>query len=76
MKRQSLLRSGASLMLSTLLFAFLASTVVVGQAGTSAVTGAVTDQQGNLVAGATVTLSNSEKNFSRTQTAKRRHARQ
>ena len=69
MKRQSLLRSGASLMLSTLLFAFLSSTVVVGQAGTSAVTGAVTDQQGNLVAGATVTLSNSEKNFSRTQTA-------
>src|SRR6266542_3906407 len=69
MKRQSLLRSGASLMLSTLLFAFLSSTVVVGQAGTSAVTGAVTDQQGNLVAGATVTLSNSEKNFSLTQTA-------
>ncbi|HKR59048.1 MAG TPA: DUF2012 domain-containing protein, partial [Pyrinomonadaceae bacterium] len=39
-----------------------------GQGGTSVISGTVTDQQGNVVAGATVTLTNAQKNFTRTQT--------
>ncbi len=38
------------------------------QSGTSTVRGNIADAQGNVVAGATVTLINDEKNFSRTQT--------
>jgi Carboxypeptidase regulatory-like domain len=38
------------------------------QSGTSAVRGTITDQQGNAVAGATVTLSDAARSFSRTQT--------
>jgi hypothetical protein len=52
----------------TLLAIFLVATVSYAQAGRSAVRGTVKDQQGNLIAGATVTLANSERNFSRTQT--------
>jgi hypothetical protein len=37
------------------------------QSGSSSVRGIVTDPQGNAVAGATVTLANAERNFSRTQ---------
>ncbi len=48
---------------------FLACCVsVMAQSDTSSVTGTVTDPQGNVIAGASVTLTNSEKNFSRTQT--------
>src|SRR5215831_15610990 len=41
---------------------------VFGQGSTSSINGTVTDAQGNVVAGATVTLSNPDKSFSRTQT--------
>ena len=41
---------------------------VLAQNATSSVQGVVTDPQGNVVAGATVTLSNAAKNFNRTQT--------
>lgn len=41
---------------------------VLAQTGTSSVSGAVADPQGNVIAGATVTLRNVEKNFTRTQT--------
>ncbi len=40
-----------------------------GQAGTSTVRGVVKDPQGNVVAGATVSLTNSATNFSRTSTS-------
>jgi len=40
----------------------------MAQTGTSSVTGTVVDPQGNVVAGASVTLSNDQKNFTRTQT--------
>lgn len=51
--------------LSVILFL---SSVSYGQSGRSTVRGTVKDQQGNVVAGATVTLSNVDKNFTRTQT--------
>lgn len=48
---------------------FLLSSVSYAQTGRSTVRGTVKDQQGNVVAGATVTLTDTEKNFSRTQTS-------
>jgi len=51
--------------LSVILFL---SSVSYGQSGRSTVRGTVKDQQGNVVSGATVTLSNVDKNFTRTQT--------
>ena len=50
--------------LSLLLF----STVAIAQTGRSTVKGTVKDPQGNVVAGATVTLANPERSFTRTQT--------
>jgi hypothetical protein len=57
-------------MLSALCFSLLIGGEVFAQTGTSSVRGTVTDSQGRTVAGATVTLSNSERNFARTQTTK------
>lgn len=68
MKRQSLLARGNSLLLSMLFLLSIACVSAFGQAGTSTVRGTVTDQQGNLVAGATVTLINVGTNTSRTTT--------
>ncbi len=68
MKRQSLLESRIVLNLSALLALLVSAIVVLGQSGTSTINGTVADQQNNLVAGATVTLSNAVKSFTRTQT--------
>jgi hypothetical protein len=65
MKRESLLRSCLQLLLCGLLL--LVSHNVLAQTGTSSVRGTITDPQGGAVAGATVTLTNTEKNFTRTQ---------
>ncbi|MBC8031240.1 MAG: carboxypeptidase regulatory-like domain-containing protein [Pyrinomonadaceae bacterium] len=51
-----------------LLTIVLVSVVAYAQAGRSTVRGTIKDPQGNLVAGATVTLANAERNFTRTQT--------
>jgi len=51
-----------------LLVILLLSSVSYAQAGRSTVRGTVRDQQGNLIAGATVKLENAERNFNRTQT--------
>jgi len=52
------------------LFVLVMTTVTAwGQAGTSTVRGIVKDPQGNVVAGATVSLTNSATNFSRTATS-------
>lgn len=59
---------GAALMLCALIFPLLSSHNAFAQIGTSSVSGTVADPQGNVVAGATVTLTNPEKNFTRTQT--------
>src|SRR5262245_46228342 len=47
----------------------LASLAVFGQAGTSTVRGTVSDPQGNVVSGATVTLIDAAKNTSRAATS-------
>src|SRR5215203_5694532 len=60
-------RRSVHFMLSLLVALMICSTTF-GQAGTSSVTGTVTDPQGNAVAGATILLTNPSKNFSRTQT--------
>lgn len=54
-------------MLATLLVVLVFSGVAQAQSGRSTVRGTVKDPQGNVVAGATVTISNAEKNFTRTQ---------
>ncbi len=68
MKRQSFSATGLiSVWCGVLLFLACCGSVMA-QSGTSSVTGSVVDPQGNVIAGATVTLSNAEKNFTRAQT--------
>lgn len=62
--RKILSSNGFAALLAILLLAGISH----AQSGRSTVKGIVKDQQDNVVAGATVTLSNAEKNFSRTQT--------
>ncbi|MGH9941424.1 MAG: carboxypeptidase regulatory-like domain-containing protein, partial [Pyrinomonadaceae bacterium] len=57
-----------ALALGTFLLALSAAGGALAQSGTSSVRGTVTDPQGNVVAGASVTLSDAEKAFTRTQT--------
>ena len=66
MKSQSPFRTGAMFgMVALLMFVF--AFAAFAQSGTSTISGTVSDQQGNRIAGASVTLTNAEKNFSRTQ---------
>src|SRR6266850_1466025 len=67
MKREALIRNSVTLFLGTFLVVFC-SISAFAQQGTATVRGSVTDQQANVVAGATVTLTSAERNFSRTQT--------
>lgn len=62
------MRMSSSRMLAILFVVFSLSGICFSQTGISTVRGTVLDQQGNIVRGATVTLSNTETNFSRTQT--------
>src|SRR5213080_2780840 len=55
-----------SLIIGVVFVMFVACFTMFGQSGTSTIRGTVTDPQGNVVAGASVTLSNAEKSFSRT----------
>jgi hypothetical protein len=61
-------RSRIAVTLYGVLISLLLAGGVFAQSGRSTVRGTVRDQQGNVVAGATVTLVNESKNFSRTQT--------
>src|SRR5438067_4689187 len=54
-----------SLIIGVVFVMFVACFTMFGQSGTSTIRGTVTDPQGNVVAGASVTLSNAEKSFSR-----------
>jgi len=56
------------LQLTSLLALLLVATTSYGQSGNSTVRGTVRDPNGNLVSGANVTLTNPERNFTRTQT--------
>jgi hypothetical protein len=68
MNSQSLLRSCTVLALGTFLVLLASSIFVCAQQGTSAVRGTARDSQGNVVAGATVTLTNAGTSFSRSAT--------
>ncbi|MGH9902128.1 MAG: carboxypeptidase regulatory-like domain-containing protein, partial [Pyrinomonadaceae bacterium] len=65
MKRITPLSGGFMLCMAILPLLFCGN--AFAQAGRSTVLGTVRDPQGNVVAGATVTLANAEKNFTRTQ---------
>jgi len=69
MRRKSLLARSLSLSLGILFLMSFACLTIFGQAGTSTVRGTVTDPQGNVVAGATITLTDTNKNSSRTATS-------
>ena len=56
------------LQITSLLALLLVATTSYGQSGNSTVRGTVRDPNGNLVSGANVTLTNPERNFTRTQT--------
>ena len=66
MTRLILFRRGMTALLCVLLLSLFNS--AAAQTGRSTVRGTVRDQQGNVVAGASVTLANAERNFVRTQT--------
>src|SRR5258705_13038483 len=68
MNSPSLLRSRTVLALSTLLVLLASSVFVCAQQSTSSVRGTVKDPQGNVVAGANVTLTNVGTNNARTAT--------
>ena len=59
---------GALALLCAIVLSLLASTGAAAQTGTSSVRGTVADAQGNVVVGATVTLTNTETNAARTAT--------
>ena len=67
MKRHSLLKSTIVVAFVTVVLLLFAGSTF-GQAGTSTIRGIVADPQGNVVAGATVTLINPDTNASRTTT--------
>jgi len=70
MKRQSFGASSGIVVWCGVLLVFLACCLTgMAQSSTSSVSGTVVDPQGNVVPGATVTLTNKEKNFTRTQTS-------
>jgi len=68
MNRKSFLRSRKGLVLSALLVLLAFSSVAFAQQGTSTLRGNVQDQQGNVVAGAVVTLTNVGTNSTRSAT--------
>ncbi len=68
LRRIAILRDSAGFALCAFLLCLLLSMSAMAQTGTAIVRGAINDQQGKAVAGATVTIVSAEKNFSRTQT--------
>lgn len=68
MNRRSLSANSIGLMLGILLIVTTTALTALGQAGTSIIRGTVTDPQGNVVAGASVKLTDMQKNTSRTAT--------
>jgi len=56
------------LVFSVFAITLLAASVAFAQTGSSSLRGTITDLQGRAIAGAQVTITNDQKNFSRTQT--------
>src|SRR5258706_10144718 len=69
MTRRSLLTNTFALTFGVVFLLAMTTVTAWGQSGTSTVRGVVKDPQGNVVAGATVSLTNSATNFSRTSTS-------
>ena len=69
MNRRSLLANTFALVVEVFFVLLMTTVTAWGQAGTSTVRGVVKDPQANVVAGATVSLTNSATNFSRTVTS-------
>jgi hypothetical protein len=69
MNRRSLLANTFASMFGVVVLLAMTTVAALGQAGTATVRGTVNDPQGNVVAGATVSLANSATNFSRTATS-------
>lgn len=67
MKRQKLFTHAVSITFGFLFVIAVGVVTAMGQSGTSSINGTVTDPQGNIVTGATVTLTSEDKSFSRTQ---------
>ena len=68
MKRQTPVKGrAAAAVLCALAFALFACPATSAQTGTSSIRGTVTDQQGGVITGANVTLTSTERNFTRTQ---------
>ena len=67
MKRQISPSKRAVLFVTAIFLLTIFSTVLVAQTGSASIRGIVADPKGEPVAGATVTLSNAQRNFSRTQ---------
>ena len=61
-------RRAVSMIISMLSFMLLTSSAALAQTGSSSLRGTISDLQGRAVAGAQVTITNEQKNFSRTQT--------
>src|SRR5215217_3653431 len=68
MRRPAFSRRRALALVCGLLVSLLAATAASAQTGRSTVRGTIRDQQGNVVTGASVTLADASKNFTRTQT--------
>ena len=67
MTRPTISGRGALALLCAIALSLLAATAAAAQTGTSSVRGTVTDAQGNVVPGATVTLIDPQTNLTRTQ---------
>lgn len=68
MKFERLLKSNIAIAVCAVLLLTLFTLSAKAQSGTTTINGTVTDAQGNVIAGATVTLTNTEKGFSRAVT--------